>query len=543
MKSILLVSVALATLAVSPSAIAAPLQISANDRYLVDGEGRPFLLTGDSAWSLMVEPTLEEAQTYLLDRAARGFNFVVVNLIEKRFATNAPLNAYGEAPFLDDPFTTPNEAYFAHVDSIVEFAGPLGIVLMLSPVYVGYRCGDQGWCVEMQEATLEEMRDWGRFVGQRYGGYDHVLWSIGGDADPEPVKTELREFVAGLREFDPDNLITAHNHRDTQAVTYWPGEPWLQVNNVFSTRDALYQSTTDGYLHTPAMPLFMLEGFYENEHGATALQLRAQSYWTVLTGGCGVVFGNCPLWHFGYSSSWCGLTNWEVQLDNPGSLQMTHYRALFESRRWWQLVPDLDHDVLIAGAGTDGSEAYATAAAAADGSSIVVYAPDPRTMSVDATVLTGSTVRVWWFDPADGSSGLVGDVPNGTVEIASWGSGDRVFVLDDGALAFGAPGTPLPLSGPPSRTGARLEQNTPNPFNPGTTIRYAVPGASRVRITVYDARGRAVRALVDRIDAGGAHSARWDGRDDEGVSMPSGVYYYRMRSKFGSDVKRMVLLR
>jgi hypothetical protein len=287
----------------------------------------------------------------------------------------------------------------------------------------------------------------------------------------------------------------------------------------------------------------MLECFYENEHDATLQQLRAQSYWSILTGACGVVFGNCPLWHFGYSPAWCELTNWEEQLAQPGSAQMTHYRALFESRRWEQLVPDLNRLVLVGGNGINGSEEYATAALAADGSSIIAYAPTPRAMTFDTNGLTGSTVRTWWFDPADASSGLIGDFPTGTVNIASWSTGDRVIVLDDAALGFGAPGTPTPTSTRSAASPLRLHQNAPNPFNPSTSIQFELPAASHVQVTIFDSAGRVVRHLLDRRQAAGSHAVRWDGKDDQGRSLSSGIYFYQLQSEHGTAQRKMVLLK
>ena len=137
-------------------------------------------MTGDSAWSLFAQPTLEEARNCLQDRADRGFNLVVATLIEHEFATSAPGNANSGLPFIGDPFTTPSEACFAHDDSIVEFASSLDIVLFLAPVYIGHQCGDQGWYQEMQDVTLSQMRDWAQFIGQRYGSYDKLMWSTRG---------------------------------------------------------------------------------------------------------------------------------------------------------------------------------------------------------------------------------------------------------------------------------------------------------------------------------------------------------------------------
>jgi hypothetical protein len=89
----------------------------------------------------------------------------------------------------------------------------------------------------------------------------------------------------------------------------------------------------------------------------------------------------------------------------------------------------------------------------------------------------------------------------------------------------------------------RLHQNMPNPFNPSTMIRYDVPTAGRVRIRVFDVAGRLVRTLIDRVEPQGAGFAVWDGGDDEGRSVTSGVYFCRMDAPGFSDTRKMVLLR
>jgi hypothetical protein len=526
------------------SAGASPLEVSSDGRHLVNALGSPFLLTGDSAWSLFAQPTLLEAEAYLQDRADHGFNLVVSSLIEHKFTINPPLTVDGIAPFTGAPFATPNEAYFARADQLIDYADGLGIVLLLGPVYVGYQCTDEGWCVEIEAASLTDMRTWGQFLGERYADRDNIIWLIGGDADPTPIAGELREVVAGIRDYDSRTLISAFNHRETQAITYWPGETWIQVNNVFAARTALYQYTQACYEVSPPLPFFLIEGFYENEYSATLQQIRSQAYWTVLTGGIGAIFGNCPLWHFGYSSDWCSLTNWQDQLAAPGADQMTHFRALFESRRWAELVPDRDNTVLIAGAGTAGADDYVLAAAAADSSSIIAYVPTPRALTFDTAGLGSGAVRAWWYDPSQGTASLIGDYPGGIVEIGPALAGDQVLVLDDAALGFEAPGTPLATSAPsPGAPRVRMQQNHPNPFNPSTEIRFELAGSGRVELTVFDARGRVVKRLIDGVRIAGRHSTRWDGRDREGRAMGSGVYYAQIR--FGNEraTRKMILLK
>lgn len=87
-----------------------------------------------------------------------------------------------------------------------------------------------------------------------------------------------------------------------------------------------------------------------------------------------------------------------------------------------------------------------------------------------------------------------------------------------------------------------LGRNTPNPFNPRTTIHYALPERSPVRLAVYDLRGRHVRTLVDEEIDGGEHSVEWDGRDRGGRSVASGVYFYRLDTPTRSFSRKMTLV-
>jgi len=88
-----------------------------------------------------------------------------------------------------------------------------------------------------------------------------------------------------------------------------------------------------------------------------------------------------------------------------------------------------------------------------------------------------------------------------------------------------------------------LLQNAPNPFNPVTTIAYALPERADVSLKVYNMAGRVVRTLVDGAEGPGTHSVVWDGRDETGRSVASGVYFYRMSAGEFSERRMMVLLK
>ncbi|HET6462800.1 MAG TPA: FlgD immunoglobulin-like domain containing protein [Candidatus Krumholzibacteria bacterium] len=89
-----------------------------------------------------------------------------------------------------------------------------------------------------------------------------------------------------------------------------------------------------------------------------------------------------------------------------------------------------------------------------------------------------------------------------------------------------------------------LHDAVPNPFNPQTTIRYdVVAGGADVNINIYDVSGRLVRELVNEHRAAGMWSAQWNGEDDRGQRVASGVYFYRMRAGAFVETKKMVLLK
>jgi hypothetical protein len=88
-----------------------------------------------------------------------------------------------------------------------------------------------------------------------------------------------------------------------------------------------------------------------------------------------------------------------------------------------------------------------------------------------------------------------------------------------------------------------LGQNHPNPFNPVTTIPFEVPGTSSVRLFVLDATGRVVRTLVDEKMPGGSHSVEWNGKDQRGEGVSSGVYFYVLDVAGERRTRKMVLLK
>jgi hypothetical protein len=99
-------------------------------------------------------------------------------------------------------------------------------------------------------------------------------------------------------------------------------------------------------------------------------------------------------------------------------------------------------------------------------------------------------------------------------------------------------------SGTPELTKNKLDQNVPNPFNPTTTIKYEVKESGLVSLRIYNVAGQLVKTLVDgQRNAGQVYEATWNGLNNNGQSVSSGVYFYKLVAKNFSQTKKMVLLK
>jgi hypothetical protein len=88
-----------------------------------------------------------------------------------------------------------------------------------------------------------------------------------------------------------------------------------------------------------------------------------------------------------------------------------------------------------------------------------------------------------------------------------------------------------------------LHQNYPNPFNPATTIQYDLKNAADVTLNVYNLLGQKIRTLVSENQPAGYREVVWDGRNDDGVSVASGIYIYRIEAGDFVQTRKMVLMR
>ncbi|NUM69221.1 MAG: T9SS type A sorting domain-containing protein [Ignavibacteriaceae bacterium] len=89
----------------------------------------------------------------------------------------------------------------------------------------------------------------------------------------------------------------------------------------------------------------------------------------------------------------------------------------------------------------------------------------------------------------------------------------------------------------------RLQQNYPNPFNPSTTIEYSVSVPGLTELKIYDISGQLIKTLVSEFREAGDYSVNWNGTDNYGGKVPSGIYFYRMNNGDNSTSRKMILLK
>jgi Protein of unknown function (DUF4038)/Putative collagen-binding domain of a collagenase len=422
-----------------------PLAVAAGRRYLVDATGKPFLIHGDTAWSLIAQLTRENVDLYLNDRSARGFNTILISLIEAKFATKAPANAYGQMPFLlPADYSTPNEAYFSHADWVLRRAAERGFLVLLTPSYTGWKGREEGWYRAMAENGPERLHQYGEYLGRRYRDFTNILWVHAGDYNP-PQKNLVRAIALGIQEHDLRALHTAHGASGTAALDYWQGEPWLKVNTIYTyklrgTSRPVYAAALEQYARVERMPFFLIESGYENnkDREATEQRLRMQAYQAVLSGAAGHIFGNNPVWHFDGPGLYPTPTVWQQALGSRGAQSMTHLRNLLAAIPWWHLEPDADNTLLIGGLGAEHERAVA--ARSADRSFAILYLPTDREIAVDLGQLAGPRVAARWYDPANGCFSAVKGSPFPAAGSRRFqpGPADNGFGFDDRVLILEA---------------------------------------------------------------------------------------------------------
>jgi len=494
---VLSIAAFLASIAFSSQAAPLPrLRVSENGRFFVKADGSPFFWMGDTEWAVF-HLTREDAEAYLKDRVAK--KFTVIQAITTFWGGLERPNAYGETVFVNGDPAHPNEAYFEHVDWVIDKAESLGLYIGLVPIWSKeYVQQDTKFLLNpsfgptIREAIRPDKPsvldktsafNYGKFLGSRYRDKP-IIWILGGDWFATGNEDIWRAMAAGLAEGDGGTHLKTYHPKSPRSSSQWfHNDAWLDFNMLQTGHTAMnrnYDLVAADWDKIPAKPVVDGEGGYEGISDAMSPSgvveppdVRRIAYTGVFAGAAGYTYGANGLFggtsrptergpRAGRGAAGRGAESsiqdeggaprrgpamsWKEAMQMPAGAQMQYLRALIESRPMLARIPDqwlLVNDPM-------GTTDRIQACRASDGSYAFIYTATGtklRIRIVDRIYekLSGTTIKAYWYDPRLGTSTHIEDFPkteSRTFTPPSSGRGnDWVLVLDDAAKNFPAPGT------------------------------------------------------------------------------------------------------
>ena len=437
-----------------------PLKVSDNQRFLVQQDGTPFFWLGDTAWELFHRLNREDAEKYLKNRAEKGFTVIQAVALAEFDGVRVP-NPYNELPLENDDPTKPREAYFKHVDFIVDKAAALGLQIAFLPTW-GDKVFKGGWGKGPEIFNANNAKIYGKWLGNRYKDRKNIIWLLGGDRNPRNAEDVQiwRNMAAGVVEgVGGQNKAMMSFHPQPTAdqeggsAQWFHNDEWLDFNmlqNGHCRETDVWTKIQTNYNRLPTKPVLDGEPIYEDHPvcfnakdlgTSNAYDVRRYAYADLFAGAFGHTYGCHDIWQM-YSPQREAVNGphifWEEALDLPGAKQMTFVRRLMESRPLLERVPDQsllanlpNYSLGIDLCATRGKD-YA-----------FVYVAKGTPFVVNLGKISGSKVLAHWYDPRKGESKEIGTFDNKgqqlfTAPSAGYGQ-DWILVLDDVAAKRAKP--------------------------------------------------------------------------------------------------------
>lgn len=415
------------------------LKVSANGRYLMTADEKPFFWLGDTGWLLFGKLDREEAIKYLDDRKEKGFNVIQVMLLHEV----PSVNVYGDSSVLNKNVATPAVTkgkdfkdsaqydYWDHVDFIINEAAKRDIYMALVPVW--------GTNVKQKLVSLEQAATYAKFLADRYKNNWNIIWLNGGDIKGSEQMEVWKTMGDILRKNDPNHLITFHPRGRTASSDWFHNEQWMDFNMVQSGHRRYDQDTSKNeqkhygednwkfiaadYAMKPIKPTIDGEPSYEHipqglhdpkEIRWADYDVRRYGYWSVFAGAFGYTYGHSSIMQF-YETGDPGANYgvsivWQDAMNSLGAQHMKHLKNLMLSRSFFDRVPD---QTLIAG--TNGDKYERVIATRAE-NYIMAYTYTGKDFSLNMGKINGEKVRATWFDPRTGKETVLGEIVNKGVQ-------------------------------------------------------------------------------------------------------------------------------
>jgi hypothetical protein len=237
---------------------------------------------------------------------------------------------------------------------------------------------------------------------------------------------------------------------------------------------------------------------------------------------------------------------WTIAIEDNGNDTAGDYSVSFLNSSFGPYTSGAETD---GGALSLNTPVNGSAIAVADLDGYTFFGQNGQTANITAIVTSGAmNSQIWLYSPSGGPSII--STSSDTVNQLLSANGFYTIVVEDAGqdqtgnytLTLGISGGPTGVNQTPPPVVA-LRPAFPSPFTQSTTLGFDLPEASRVRLFVYDVRGARVRALVDDNRGTGSHAVSWDGRDDTGARVASGVYYVQFEAAGVVQRQKIVLVK
>lgn len=409
------------------------LTVTENGRYLRNGD-QPFFWLGDTAWLFFPRCTLEQAEIYLKNRKAKGFNVIQVDFqhgtTEQVVDFAKPLEGQ---PATSDEWNFNNPEYWKHCDAIIKMAEDLGLYMGLLPLWGGvYKSG---------LFTKKTIGDYARFLANRYQDYENIIWLVGGDVRGTDAPELFKETGRVLKAENPDKLVTFHPFGRTTSSAWFHDEPWMDFN-MFQSGHRRYDQSSLGswddnamkedyygednwryvlndHSYTPMKPTvdgepsyeLILHGLHdESQPYWQDYDVRRYAWWSVLAGAMGHTYGDNAIMQFHYNPEEKGAFGvkdvWQDALHHVGSGHMKHMADFMNQIDFINGRPA--DELLIDGQ----KEKYDRISVFAGPDFIACYNYTGRAFSLDLSRYKGMKLAAYWFEPVSGIYSYFADVSN-----------------------------------------------------------------------------------------------------------------------------------
>ena len=410
------------------------LKVSENRRYLVFGDGTPFLWIGDTAWAVPQKASSEEWEAYLADRAAKHFTVIQVGPSSQWAGER---DRQGQKPFTDKTCAQWNPAYWQAFERKVQRANESGLVVLLVGLMEP---------VSRYPESSKARRFAQNIIARLFGNF--VIFSPSFDSEFMPLANEVGRAA---RDATAAHLITQH-----------PGTPWNQPTPTFSNKyydepyldiAAVQTGHNAGHLdwcahhaiewnlhlyrHEPHKPVINLEAMYDAQgtNGWRAFDARSLGWRTWLSGAMGYTYGAGdlpPKVPQGSGALWKWVTDpekydyWKKALQWESAFQMQYLHDFLAAIDWWRLEPA--HE-LIRSQPSDVTRRMVLAMTAV-GDLTVAYLPDNEAIEVDMAKFP-APLAARWFNPVRGRYTPVADALDnkGVHRFVPPAKGDWVLLL------------------------------------------------------------------------------------------------------------------